>query len=124
MKILVLSDLHLEFKAPQPANVCAQCGVRFGLGKCGFATWHSGLCDVCQSQTHVTSPDHFGALGNDWTLNLPDPSMYDAVVLAGDIHSHTHTIPWASKTFPDKDIIYVSGNHEFYGSHLHGCPRT
>ena len=120
MKILVLSDLHLEFKAPQPTCVCRHCGERFGLKKCGVATWHLGQCGVCQSQTGVTAPDHFGGRGSDWTLSLPDPSAYDVVVLAGDVHSHTHAIPWATKTFPNKDIVYVSGNHEFYDSHLHG----
>ncbi len=120
MKILVLSDLHLEFKAPQPTCVCRHCGERFGLSKCGIATWHSGSCGVCHSRAHVTAPDHFGGLGNDWTLSLPDPSAYDLVVLAGDIHSHTRAIPWAAKTFPNKEIIYVAGNHELYDSHLHG----
>lgn len=41
----------------------------------------------------------------------------DAVILAGDIGSGTNGICWASKHFKDKGkpIIYVPGNHEFYG---------
>ena len=41
----------------------------------------------------------------------------DVVVLAGDIHKGVQGMAWARKTFPDKEIIYVAGNHEFYGQH-------
>jgi predicted phosphodiesterase len=41
----------------------------------------------------------------------------DVVVLAGDIHKGVQGMEWARKTFPDKEIIYVAGNHEFYGEH-------
>lgn len=61
MKILVLSDLHLEF------------------------------------------------------ANLPPPaSKVDVVILAGDIWKKDHGIYWARSTWPDTEIIYVAGNHEFY----------
>lgn len=39
----------------------------------------------------------------------------DVVILAGDIASGTNGIGWARTAFPDKEIVYVSGNHEFYG---------
>jgi predicted phosphodiesterase len=39
----------------------------------------------------------------------------DVVVLAGDITEGTRGLPWARETFPDKAIVYVDGNHEFYG---------
>lgn len=39
----------------------------------------------------------------------------DVVVLAGDITEGTKGLPWARETFPDKAIVYVDGNHEFYG---------
>lgn len=39
----------------------------------------------------------------------------DVVVLAGDIGKHRLPISWARKTFPNQEIIYVPGNHEFYG---------
>jgi hypothetical protein len=41
----------------------------------------------------------------------------DVVLLAGDIASHTHGIAWARRTFACP-VIYVSGNHEYYGAHL------
>lgn len=61
MKILVLSDLHLEF-----ANL------------------------------------------------LPPASKVDVVILAGDIWKKDHGIYWARSTWPDTEIVYVAGNHEFY----------
>lgn len=41
----------------------------------------------------------------------------DVIVLAGDIHKGVQGMDWARKTFPNKKIIYVAGNHEFYGQH-------
>ncbi len=62
MKILVLSDLHLEF------------------------------------------------------ANLPPPaSDVDVVILAGDIWKKDQGIYWARGTWPHTEIVYVAGNHEFYG---------
>lgn len=49
--------------------------------------------------------------------NLPPPLVHsDVVVLAGDIWKKEHGIHWARATWPDSEIIYVAGNHEFYGS--------
>lgn len=67
MKLLVLSDLHLEFAAFAPDPIAAEAA--------------------------------------------------DVVVLAGDIHQGTQGMAWARQTFPDKPIVYVAGNHEFYGHH-------
>lgn len=39
----------------------------------------------------------------------------DVVILAGDIAKGNHGIGWARTVFPDKEIVYVTGNHEFYG---------
>lgn len=40
----------------------------------------------------------------------------DVVVLAGDIGKGTSGIEWARSAFPGKEIVYVPGNHEFYGT--------
>lgn len=61
MKILALSDLHLEFSNLTPSDV-----------------------------------------------------EVDVIVLAGDIWKNNHGIYWARATWPDKPIVYVAGNHEFY----------
>lgn len=39
----------------------------------------------------------------------------DVVVLAGDIHEGIRGFQWARETFPDCPVVYVAGNHEFYG---------
>jgi predicted phosphodiesterase len=121
MRILILSDLHLEFGGLQPADVCHACGERYRRGEwTDGSTWHQGRCDICGTdETGVTAPDACGYLCGDWDLALPDADRYDMVILAGDIHSHTHAIPWAARTF-SKPVIYVPGNHEFYGAHYQG----
>lgn len=39
----------------------------------------------------------------------------DVVVLAGDIHTKDRGVKWAIDTIKDKPVIYILGNHEFYG---------
>jgi len=39
----------------------------------------------------------------------------DVVILAGDIWKGAQGVRWAAESFPDNSIIYVPGNHEFYG---------
>lgn len=51
----------------------------------------------------------------DW--NPPDAEA-DIIVLAGDIHSGTRGVEWARRQFPVTPILYVPGNHEFYGRDL------
>ena len=38
----------------------------------------------------------------------------DVVVLAGDIHLGERGFKWARDNIPDKVVVYVLGNHEFY----------
>ena len=52
----------------------------------------------------------------DWT---PPKANADVVVLAGDIHVGVKGIEWARRSFPSIPIVYVAGNHEFYGEHIH-----
>lgn len=42
----------------------------------------------------------------------------DAVVLAGDIGEGLSGLEWARDRFPREEILYVAGNHEFYGARL------
>jgi len=41
----------------------------------------------------------------------------DVVVLAGDVAEGARGLRWAREAFPDTAIVYVDGNHEFYGQH-------
>ncbi len=45
----------------------------------------------------------------------PSETRADIVVLAGDIGVGTGGIEWAAQQFPDMPVIYVPGNHEYYG---------
>jgi predicted phosphodiesterase len=45
-------------------------------------------------------------------------SRPDVVVLAGDIHTKARAPAWAAQAFPGTPVLYVSGNHEFYGEAL------
>jgi len=50
-----------------------------------------------------------------WT---PPPLETDVVVLAGDIDVGVGGLEWAREQFPATPVIYVAGNHEFYGGRL------
>ncbi|HEX4550435.1 metallophosphoesterase [Pseudomonas sp.] len=47
----------------------------------------------------------------------PGPEDADLVILAGDIHTKARGVDWANDAF-DCPVLYVCGNHEFYGGHL------
>jgi ribosomal protein S17 len=42
----------------------------------------------------------------------------EAVILAGDVSTGRNGLKWALKTSPHRPVIYVIGNHEFYGQKL------
>lgn len=50
-------------------------------------------------------------------IELP-PAVADVVVLAGDIHTKGRGVAWAHRAFPDTPVVYVPGNHEYYGDAL------
>jgi predicted phosphodiesterase len=50
-----------------------------------------------------------------WT---PPAAAADVIVLAGDIHVGTRGLEWAREQFPSLPILYVVGNHEFYGGQM------
>ena len=47
----------------------------------------------------------------------PAPSDADVIILAGDIDLRSRGVKWANETFKTP-VIYVCGNHEFYGGHI------
>ncbi|WP_036482333.1 metallophosphoesterase [Myxosarcina sp. GI1] len=59
---------------------------------------------------HILSDLH-----NEFELFHPPQTDADVVILAGDIHVGKKGIAWAITNFPDKPVIYVLGNHEYYG---------
>ncbi len=48
----------------------------------------------------------------------PPGSEADVIVLAGDIHVGSSGVEWARRSFPSIPIVYIPGNHEFYGKHI------
>ena len=48
----------------------------------------------------------------------PPATAADVVVLAGDIGVGTGGIDWAAQQFPESPVIYVPGNHEYYGQDI------
>lgn len=64
---------------------------------------------------HILSDLH-----NEFAPHQPDPTIAaaaDAIVLAGDIDLGTTGLIWARDAFPNHEIVYVAGNHEFYNHH-------
>jgi predicted phosphodiesterase len=48
------------------------------------------------------------------------PADADVIVLAGDIGTGTDGIEWAQAWAGGRPVLYVAGNHEFYGRSLPG----
>ncbi|MFN0305583.1 MAG: metallophosphoesterase [Burkholderiales bacterium] len=46
----------------------------------------------------------------------PAPAGEDVVVIAGDVCEGDRGLHWAARVFPDTPIVYVPGNHEYYGA--------
>ncbi len=46
----------------------------------------------------------------------PLPAGEDVVVIAGDACEGDGGLRWAARAFPNTPIVYVPGNHEFYGA--------
>jgi predicted phosphodiesterase len=51
----------------------------------------------------------------EFTPFTPPKVECDVVVLAGDTNTKLKGVRWALETFPDRPVLYVFGNHEFYG---------
>jgi len=51
----------------------------------------------------------------DWA---PPPVEADVIILAGDIHVGVRGVEWAQRRFPHTPVVYIAGNHEFYGARL------
>ena len=66
---------------------------------------------------HVLSDLHLSVSG----LEAPQTDA-DVVILAGDIARPAEAIAWASRFA--QPVLYVIGNHEFYGGHLAGTVRA
>jgi hypothetical protein len=59
---------------------------------------------------HVLSDLHL-----EFAPFAPPPVDADVVVLAGDTHPGLRSVRWAAEHWPDRPVLLVPGNHEFYG---------
>ena len=60
---------------------------------------------------HILSDLHL-----EYSTFEPPATDADVIVLAGDIGKKANGIIWAREAFPCMEIVYVPGNHEFYGT--------
>lgn len=84
VRIAVLSDLHLDVR-------------RKFLQRAGASEMEC-----------ATAMERLGEAARDSAAGA------DLVVLAGDIADGASGIRWAAEVFPDRPVVYVAGNHEFY----------
>ncbi|MBT8767332.1 metallophosphoesterase [Metapseudomonas boanensis] len=57
-------------------------------------------------------------LHNEFSPFVPEVADADVVILAGDIDRKARGVAWAKQAFPCP-VLYVPGNHEYYGGHLY-----
>jgi len=62
-------------------------------------------------KVHVLSDLHL-----EFSSFEPPATEANVVVLAGDVAQGNKGVYWARQTFPNSQIIYVPGNHEYYES--------
>ncbi len=72
---------------------------------------------------HILSDVHLEFAGYD-----PPAVAADVVVLAGDTQPGCDGVAWAARAYAGKLVVYVPGNHEYYGqaypAHLHALRRA
>lgn len=73
--------------------------------------WNKGLCH----ENRALSDLHLEHLPAAWT---PPATEADVIILAGDIGPGISGLYWAADAFPDKQVLYVAGNHEYYHAGL------
>jgi predicted phosphodiesterase len=59
---------------------------------------------------HILSDLHL-----EFASYTPPQVDCDAVILAGDTQPGLKGVQWAMQAFPNREVIYILGNHEYYG---------
>ena len=74
------------------------------------------LCCIITSPIDATMKLHvLSDLHTEFSDFDPPDTDVDVVVLAGDIGVGAGGIEWAAREYRDVPVVYVPGNHEFYG---------
>lgn len=66
----------------------------------------------------VLSDLHLEVWGKYSSRIETDISKPDVVISAGDIHTKSRAPAWAAEMFPSLPVLYIAGNHEFYGESI------
>ncbi len=57
----------------------------------------------------------FSDLHLEFAPFVPPETDADVIILAGDVHIRRNGVGWARDAFPQRPVLYVPGNHEYYG---------
>ncbi len=88
MRIAVLSDIHINIRTGDLLNG--------GMNDVEAAAW----------------------VASAFAPAIEEARKSDIVVLAGDIAEGSAGLLWAAESFPKMPVVYVAGNHEYYGHDL------
>ena len=76
------------------------------------------MLGVCQAGAVTMKLHILSDLHTEYSDFDPPETDADVVVLAGDIGVGTEGIEWAARRYPKTPVVYVPGNHEYYGSDI------
>ena len=79
--------------------------------------WSTGSAKIIQKnmRLHVLSDLH-----QEFAPYRSSADGADVIILAGDTHMGLNGIRWAQKEFDGRQVVYIAGNHEYYGKNLRG----
>ncbi len=79
--------------------------------------WATGSAKIIQKnmRLHVLSDLH-----QEFAPYRSSADGADVIILAGDTHTGLNGIRWAQKEFDGRQVVYIAGNHEYYGKNLRG----
>jgi predicted phosphodiesterase len=69
-----------------------------------------------QMKLHIMSDLHLEFFKHTESYPTIPVNDADVIILAGDIHKGNKGVYWARDKWPTQTIIYVPGNHEYYGT--------
>jgi len=79
--------------------------------------WSTGSAKIIQKnmRLHVLSDLH-----QEFAPYRSSADGADVIIMAGDTHTGLNGIRWAQKEFDGRQVVYIAGNHEYYGKNLRG----
>lgn len=84
--------------------------MRMRRARSGIVGFQAAIPYTFFMRIHVLSDLHL-----EFASFEPPPTEADLIVLAGDTHIGLRGVEWAARSFTAQPILYLAGNHEFYG---------